>query len=76
MFANACASQCECGTVNVRYALKATEVLHCREWSLWANNGLMHCNMIGATQKRKTAVLPLLAPAKQTHRAEAGGEEW
>jgi hypothetical protein len=36
----------------------------------------MHCNMIGATQKRKTAVLPLLAPAKQTHRAEAGGEEW
>ena len=44
------AAFCKRGSVNVRFAPKATEVLRCRKASLCAKTGLMHCSNERAAQ--------------------------
>jgi hypothetical protein len=33
--------------VDVRFTPKSDQMLHCREMTLWAMNGLMHCSKLG-----------------------------
>jgi hypothetical protein len=42
--------------LDVGFALKATTLLRCREMSLWARNGLVHCE--------KSAIFSPSAPMK------------